>query len=155
MTGAAKLPGPAIVVTDRRCAADPKDAVMTSVLVWGVTQQEGQGNHGLLNRANTFNNMAAIGPDFKKRFVDPVPASNADVVPTLASIMGITPSHIGSLGGRLLREALVGGPPSVGYEKKVMRSVDAGGRATILHYQLVGRERYLDEACFDAARTCP
>jgi hypothetical protein len=30
--------------------------------------------HGSLGRAITFNFMVAIGPDFKKQFVDPAPA---------------------------------------------------------------------------------
>ena len=31
--------------------------------------------------------MAAIGPDFKRRFVNQAPVSNADVQPTLAHLM--------------------------------------------------------------------
>ena len=154
MMGAARLPAPAIVVNFKSFATDPGNPLMTSVIVGGLTQQEGQGSHGPLNRANTFNNMAAIGPDFKKRFVDQAPVGNADVAPTLASIVGLKLSETGSLGGRVLREAVTGGPAGVSYQKKVMRSKDAGGRATILLYQLVGRERYVDEACFTVEKAC-
>ena len=45
---------------------------MSGIIVGG-TRQHGQGDHGSLARANTFNNMAAIGPDFKKRFVSHSP----------------------------------------------------------------------------------
>ena len=149
MAGAAKLPAPAIVVSYRSFATDPRNPLMTSVLVGGVTQQEGQGQHGTLSRANTLNNMAAIGPDFKKRFVDRAPVSNADLAPTLASLMGLKVSTVGSLVGRVMREALAGGPSSASHEQKILRSKAlAGGRATILVYQVVGGERYLDEACF-------
>ena len=59
---------------------------MSGIIVGG-TRQHGQGDHGSLARANTFNNMAAIGPDFKRRFVNQAPVSNADVQPTLAHVM--------------------------------------------------------------------
>ena len=67
---------------------------MTGVIVGG-TRQHGQGEHGSLSRANTFNNMAAIGPDFKKRFVSQSPVSNADVQPTLAHVMRMKIPSIG------------------------------------------------------------
>ena len=156
MTGAAKLPAPAVIISFKSFATDPKDPLMTSVIVGGFSQQEGQGSHGPLSRANSFNNMAAIGPDFKKLFVDAAPIGNADIAPTLASIMGLKLSGIGSLRGRVLREALVGGPSSVAYDKKMIRSKPAAsGKSTVLLYQQVGQERYLDEACFAAAsRSC-
>ena len=76
--------------------------------------------------------------------------------PTLASIMGLKLFGIGSLRGRVLREALVSGPSSVAYDKKVIRSKPAAsGKSTVLLYQQVGGQRYLDEACFAAAsRSC-
>jgi hypothetical protein len=159
MIGAAKLPTPAVVISLKSFAADPRDPLMTSVLVGGVTQQEGQGQHGVLARANTFNNMAAIGPDFKKSFVDRAPVSNADIHPTLAHILGVGATGRGALKGRVLREALAGGPSTVGSETHVMRAREENGRGTVLQYQQVGRERYLDEACFvpgpAAARCSP
>ena len=35
--------------------------------------------HGAIGRDNTFNNMAAMGPDFKKHAVVRTPVSNADI----------------------------------------------------------------------------
>jgi hypothetical protein len=151
MAGAARIPSPAVVVNSKSFATDPNNPLMTAVIVGGFPQQEGQGSHGPLNRANSFNNMAAIGPDFKKGFVDPAPVSNADVAPTLTSLIGLKISGIGSLRGRVIREALTGGPASASYEKKILRSKEAAGRATILVYQAAGGERYLDEACFQPA----
>ena len=86
LMGGATTPKPAIVVNFKSFSLDPKNPHMSGVIVGGV-RQHGQGDHGSLARANTFNNMAAIGPDFKKRFVDPSPVSNADVQPTLAHVM--------------------------------------------------------------------
>ena len=112
MGAPAKLPRPSIVVSFRNFATDPKNPLMTGVIVGG-TQQEGQGNHGSLSRANTFNNMAAIGPDFKRQFVDPAPVGNVDVAPTLASILGITLPKAGS-SARARSEGSAGGRPLVG-----------------------------------------
>jgi hypothetical protein len=149
LVGAARLPAPAIVVNYRTFATDAGNPLMTSVLVGGVTQQEGQGQHGALSRANTFNNMAAIGPDFKKRFADAAPIGNADLAPTLASLMGLKVSGVGSLQGRVIREALAGGPSTISFQQKILRSKELAGRATVLAYQIAGGERYLDEACFE------
>jgi hypothetical protein len=44
--------------------------------------------HGSFGRDNTFNNMAAIGPDFKKEYEDPSLVSNMDTTPTLAYLLG-------------------------------------------------------------------
>ena len=50
--GVAKTPRPAIVVSFRSFFTDPKNPLMTGVVVGG-SQQQGQGNHGTLSRANT------------------------------------------------------------------------------------------------------
>ena len=126
-------------------------ALLTSVIVDPGPLQQGQGNHGALARSNTFNNMAAIGPDFKKGFVDQAPVSNADIAPTLAKVMGLSLPARGKARGRVLSEALAGGPSRVATQRQVRRSsAAASGRATMLRYQQVGGVRYLDEACFEA-----
>ena len=43
--------------------------------------------HGSFSRADTWNFMAMQGPDFKSHFVDPAPASNADVGRTIAHLL--------------------------------------------------------------------
>jgi len=148
--GVSTLPAPALIVAPREFALDPANPIMTSVLVDGAVLQQGQGNHGAMARANTFNNMAAIGPDFKQRFVDDAPVGNVDIAPTLAKVMGISVLGIGTLRGRVLAEALAGGPPRVSSRARVVRSGLAGsGKATVLSYQQVGSQRYVDAACFD------
>ena len=44
--------------------------------------------HGSFGRGDTMNFMAAIGPDFKAGYVDPLPVSNADVGMTIAQAHG-------------------------------------------------------------------
>lgn len=110
--------------------------------------QEGQGMHGSYGRDNTFNNMAAYGPDFKQSFVDKTPVSNADIAPTLASILGLQLSSNGPLVGRVIREALVGGPDNVPFDKHSKASDAEGEKSTILYYQTVDSQLYPDAACF-------
>jgi hypothetical protein len=105
--------------------------------------------HGSFGRANTLNFMAAIGPDFKKAFVDKAPISNADIAPTFAQILGFEIASKGALKGRILREALSDGPPSAPSIRKTDISPSAAnGKRTILIYQQSGKQVYFDEACF-------
>ena len=131
---------------------------MTGVMISvGGTQayQQGQGHHGTLSRANTFNFMAAIGPDFKRRFVDPAPVSTADVKPTLAYLLGMKFRNHGALEGRVLMEALAGRPENVRYERKVERSSPTPlDDSTVLMYQQLGKLLYFDEACFTKNGRC-
>ena len=56
--------------------------------------------HGSFSRADTWNFMAMQGPDFKQQFVDPAPASNADVGRTIAHLMQLDTRDKGQLVGR-------------------------------------------------------
>jgi hypothetical protein len=48
--------------------------------------------HGSFSRSDTWNFMAAIGPDFRSGFVDPpAPSSNADGGRMIAHLMGLEP----------------------------------------------------------------
>ena len=60
--------------------------------------QQGQGMHGNFSRADTNNFMAAIGPDFKKGFVDEAPVSNADVGKTIAHLLELKTARQGHAG---------------------------------------------------------
>ena len=154
LIGTATTPKPAIVVNFKSFPLDPKDRGMSGVIVGG-TRQHGQGDHGSLARANTFNNMAAIGPDFKKRFIDKAPVSNADVQPTLAHVMKMKIPSLGALRGRVIAEALAGGPQTTRFAPGVMRSrPSSNGYSTVLLYQVADRRMYLDEACLTKATAC-
>ncbi|HUN93951.1 MAG TPA: hypothetical protein VMU33_18015, partial [Burkholderiaceae bacterium] len=150
LVGTAQMPRPAIVVGFKTFSTDPANPEMTSVQVADTTLQEGQGMHGSLGRDNTYNHMAAIGPDFKRGFVDPAPVGNADVAPTLARVLGLHLPSQGRLVGRVLAEALAGGPEPAKFERQraVSAPLQPGARATALEYQVTGSQRYVDVACF-------
>jgi arylsulfatase A-like enzyme len=154
LMGGATTPKPTIVVNFKSFALDPKNPHMSGIIVGG-TRQHGQGDHGSLSRANTFNNMAAIGPDFKKRFVSQSPVSNADVQTTLAHAMKMRIPSLGALRGRVIAEALTGGRAATRSAPGVARSrPSANGYSTVLMYQIADRRLYLDEACFTRAGKC-
>ncbi|MGH9678883.1 MAG: alkaline phosphatase family protein, partial [Candidatus Acidiferrales bacterium] len=162
LVGSSPLPSPGIVVAFKTFSVDPANPLMTGVQITDSGLQQGQGMHGSFGRANTFNFMAAFGPDFKNRFVDEAPISNADINPTLARILSLSIPAKGKLKGRVLREALAGGPPSVAYQRKIEISKRSeNGNVTILMYQQAGAQLYFDQACFKSApvkkseRVCP
>jgi hypothetical protein len=147
LIGATKLPRPAIVVVFKVFYFNPSD-VKTAVQISDAGLQEGQGMHGGLGRDSTYNNMAAIGPDFKTRFADPAPAGNADIAPTLASVMGLKLKPVGMLRGRTLSEALAGASATPMFSEERMLSKSVDGRRMLLVYRTLGANRYLDSACF-------
>jgi hypothetical protein len=145
--GGALLPRPSIVVALKTFSREPKDPLRTQVDVSDTTLQQGQGTHGSFGRADVTNTMIAFGPDFKSGFVDRAPASNADIPQTLAHILGLRMPSRGRLAGRLLGEALAGGPATTRSNcgEAVARSTKAGTR-TALHFQTAAGVRYLDAA---------
>jgi hypothetical protein len=148
LEGTAQMPRPSIVVSFKTFLTDPND-LQTTAQIADTVLQEGQGMHGSLDRSNTFNNMAAVGPDFKRGFVSRTPMSNADIVPTLAHILNLTLPRKGSLQGRVLKEALVGGPDEVRSRRAVISSdATPSGKTTILHSQQAQGRQYFDRACF-------
>jgi arylsulfatase A-like enzyme len=158
LVGSSHLPRPAIVVTFKVFYKTPGN-LQTAAQISDTMLQEGQGMHGGFGRDQTFNNMAAIGPDFKSGFVDEAPMGNTDIVPTLAKILGIEMPSIGSLKGRVLQEALTGGEAGKAGETKTLVSAPTqSGLRTVLEYQEAHEVRYYDRACLitsDAAPHCP
>ncbi len=150
LQGSADLPTPSIVINFKTFSTNPKDPndPQAQVEVADTTLQQGQGMHGSFGRGDTFNNMAAIGPDFKSGYVDNAPVSNADVTPTLARILGwILPAQ-GSLIGRVATEALVNGPATVDTNSFTLTSTPVNGAATVLNVQSVGNNNYFTAAGF-------
>src|ERR1700744_811569 len=109
LMGAARTPQPAIYVNFRSFTTGCENELQCTVAVMDTPLATGQGNHGSFSRAETRNFMAAIGPDFKAGYADAAPISNADIVPTLAQIMGLKLPAKGTLKGRVIGEALMGG----------------------------------------------
>ena len=150
LKGSPGLPTPAVVLSFRSFATDPGNRYMTAVELADSNLQQGQGMHGSFGRADTYNFMAAAGPDFKRSFVDVAPVGNADIALTLARVLGIELAGKGALSGRVIDEALVQGaeaPPSVRYLRVSARAPGSAFR-TVLLYQRLGRHLYADEACF-------
>ena len=147
LSGSTHMPRPSIVVSFKRFLMQPNN-LLSAIQISDTPLQEGQGMHGGFGRDNTFNNMAAIGPDFKQGFVDSLPVSNADIAPTMAHLMGLELPSIGSLRGRVLEEALKGGPDSAPVRHDSAVSAQApSGSATVVFYQEIKGRRYFDEAC--------
>jgi hypothetical protein len=152
LIGTSLTPTPTIAITFKTFSTDPKDPNMTGVQITDYMLQHGQGMHGSFGRANTFQFMAAIGPDFKKQFVDRAPVSNADIAPTLAKILGLDIVSKGELQGRVLQEALAGGPLSISFQRRTAISEGAAnGKKTFLMYQQSAKQVYFDQACFKIA----
>ena len=149
LEGDAVTPRPAIAVNFRTFSLDSTNPLQTAVQIADSTLQEGQGMHGSLSRDNTFNNMAAIGPDFKRGFVDRAPVGNADIARTLVHVLGLRLPDNGELKGRVLHEVLVGSTETPEAERHTIVSASAPGtdRSTVLEFQTVGRHAYFDVAC--------
>jgi len=149
LEGSAQMPHPSIVVSLKSFQLKKGD-YLSAVQISDAPLQEGQGMHGGFGRDCTFNNMAAVGPDFKKGFTDPLPVSNADIAPTLAHILGLRLPSIGKLQGRVLEEALLGGSEKARTRRgSVTSQPTAAGKATTLHYQELRGRRYFDSAALD------
>ncbi|MBR8839331.1 MAG: alkaline phosphatase family protein [Stigonema ocellatum SAG 48.90 = DSM 106950] len=149
LRGAARTPKPSILVNFRSFDTGCGDPTKCGVEVADTLLQQGQGMHGSFSRADTFNTMAAIGPDFKQGYKDQAPTGNADVAPTLAKILKLKLPTQGKLVGRVLSEALIGEPDSVTSKSLTRTSLPAAnGLKTILKYQTVGTTRYFDTAGF-------
>ena len=89
LKGKAVTPNPSIVVNFRSYVDGCDEPTNCSVEVADTVLRQGQGMHGSFGRGDTMNFMAAIGPDFKAGYVDPLPVSNADVGMTIAQLMGL------------------------------------------------------------------
>jgi arylsulfatase A-like enzyme len=147
LDGTARAPRPSLVVALHNFALEPRDPVRTQVDVSDYTMKTGQGMHGSLGPGDVVNTMIAFGPDFKKGYVDPAPAGNVDVAPTLARVLGFKlPSH-GQWAGRVLSESLAGGPDAPkAICTEVTSAATPSGLRTEVRVQSAGGVRYLDVA---------
>jgi len=152
LKGSAITPQPAIVVNFRSFDTGCKVVTICAAVVADSNLQQGQGMHGSFSRADTKNFMAAIGPDFKQRFKNMAPASNADIGMTMAHLLQLNIPNKGELQGRVLGESLKGGK-AVKWQSHILTSPPASnGLSTILNQQFVGKIPYFDAAGF-AGRT--
>jgi Type I phosphodiesterase / nucleotide pyrophosphatase len=148
LKGKAVTPTPAIVVNFRSYAAGCDEPTNCSVEVADTVLRQGQGMHGSFGRGDTMNFMAAIGPDFKAGYVDPLPVSNADVGATAARLLGLIQKPKGNLIGRVITEATPNGATPQAFSGTVKSQASANGLRTVLNFQRVLAQRYFDAAGF-------
>ena len=146
LTGAARTPHPAIIVSFKSMAGACGKPEVCGIEVADTELQQGQGIHGSFGRQDTHNFMAAIGPDFKKGFLDPSPVSNADLAITLAKVLRLDIIPRGANVGRVLSEGLKGGAPVASTTRIIRSAPAANGFVTVLNAQDVGATPYFDAA---------
>jgi type I phosphodiesterase/nucleotide pyrophosphatase len=113
----------------------------------------GMGSHGAAGTRELHNVCAAIGPDFRRAFVDRAPTGNADVTPTIEKILRLEP-NVGPGGvyatGRVMEEALSAGEHGPGIARLIRMTTEldlAGVKViTTLSATQLGRRLYLDDS---------
>ena len=148
LNGSALLPMPAIVVNFRSYAAGCDRPEACTVEIADTPLAQGMGMHGSFSRADTWNFMAAAGPDFKTGWIDEAPASNADIGRTIAQLMGLKLKDRGKLVGRVLMEAFPGRGLPRAVHSHLVSPPDAHGVSTVIELQRVGATQYFDAAGF-------
>jgi hypothetical protein len=148
LRGNAVTPHPTIVVNFRSYTTGCEEPTNCSVEVADTVLRQGQGMHGSFGRGDTLNFTAAIGPDFKAGYIDPLPVSNADVGKTIAQLMNLHATATGGLIGRVMSEALPNGIIQKAADGSIVSKPAANGLKTILKFQRVLTQRYFDVAGF-------
>jgi arylsulfatase A-like enzyme len=102
-------------------------------------------DHGSMSPWNVRNTFLAWGVDFKTRARVHTPVGNVDVTPTILALLGIAERD--GLDGRVLHEALAGGPDpeQVAVETR-LHTVQAGPYRAALQISTVDGRRYVDKS---------
>ena len=115
--------------------------------VYSEGSKRGAGTHASLSLFDMHNTLIGNGPDFRAGFIDALPSSNADVAPTILSILGLKPPQ--PMDGRVLGEALVNGQVPSGQPKtetkKASRDVGLRHWEQYLKTTTFGGAFYVDE----------
>jgi hypothetical protein len=148
LKGKAVTPTPSIVVNFRSYVEGCGEPTNCSVEISDTVLRQGQGMHGSFGRGDTLNFMAAIGPDFKAGYVDPLPVNNADVGMTIAGLMGLHAAGNGGLTGRMMSEALPNGIIPKAADGTIASKPASNGLQTVVKFQRVLSQRYFDVAGF-------
>jgi len=148
LKGKSVTPTPSIVINFRSYAQGCGEPANCSVEIADTVLRQGQGMHGSFGRGDTLNFMAAIGPDFKSGYTDPLPVNNADVGMTIVQLMGLRPASAGGLTGRVMSEALPNGITPKAADGTIVSKPAANGLKTVVKFQRVLSQRYYDVAGF-------
>ncbi|MFM9152861.1 MAG: alkaline phosphatase family protein [Methylocystis sp.] len=146
MKGSAVTPLPSIVVNFRSFSTGCSDPLNCGVEVADYILQQGQGIHGSFSRADTAVVGGAIGPDFRQKFTDPAPMSNADIGKTMAYLLKLKLHDKGKLIGRVLSEAMPRGIVPKWTASSLISPPDRFGNQTVVQIQSIGKNRYFDAA---------
>ncbi len=106
----------------------------------------GHGQHGSMGASEMNNTLIARGPSFKRGVRVASPTGNIDITPTVLRLLGLPASD--DTDGRVLVEALEGGPDTVDWSCHVITAErEVGGRAYSQYVRVsrVGTTTYLDE----------
>ncbi|GDX38832.1 nucleotide pyrophosphatase [Methylocystaceae bacterium] len=146
LKGSAVTPLPSIVVNFRSFSTGCTDPLNCGVEIADYVLQQGQGIHGSFSRADTAIVSGASGPDFRQKFIDPAPMSNADLGKTMAHLLKLKIHDKGKLIGRVLFEAMPRGMTPRWKTKTLISSPDRYGNQTAVQMQSIGSNRYFDAA---------
>ena len=104
-------------------------------------------NHGSMSPWDVHNTFIAWGVDFKRSVSVRIPASNVDITPTLLALKGVGDTK--NLEGRVLREALNGGPDEeqIPETTQIYTTETADGKyKAVIAVTEVGHQRYIDKS---------
>ncbi len=146
LEGSAITPFPAIVINFKSFSSGCAIPTNCMVEVADTSLQQGQGMHGSFSRGDTFNFSAALGPDFKKQYVDDDPTSNADIGMTIAKILNLKIPRHGNLIGRVITEAMPDGTMPWAIKSFLQSSPGTNNSCTKIDYQKLGPTLYFDSA---------
>ena len=102
----------------------------------------GQGQHGSLSQHELRNIGLAGGPSFKRNTIIDTPTGNIDLAPTILHILGLD-AEASTMDGRVLSEALEGGPTGPTPDRQVHRA-ERPGFCQELQVSTMGSTRYVD-----------
>lgn len=138
------------LVVSMKWSADRNAAGLPGMLV-----TDGAGNaavvrggaHGSLSRFEMHNTLVAAGPDFLVNATDDLPTGNADVAPTILSILGVRAPQ--PMDGRVLAEAMRDAPDKLpAPQTRTLESTGNNGKSIwrqSLRVTEYGGAVYLDE----------
>ncbi len=114
----------------------------------GAKATTGNGTHGALGEYEMHNFCAAIGPDFRRAYVDQTPTSNLDVGRTIAALLHAQPAvaarHPPFPAGRVIAEALRNGAAVEYQNTRVSATLNLPGQSivTTIEMDRIGDEKY-------------
>ena len=102
-------------------------------------------DHGSMSPWNVRNTLIGWGAGFKSGVRVPAPAGTVDVTPTILALLGVEARD--GLDGRILSEALAGGPDPERVEVETrVHTVTAGAYRAAIQVSVVEGRRYVDKS---------